>query len=110
MRYLIHRLIVGAALWLPFATSVAVPRYFQKTPWTRRDLPVGVVEEELAAIISPESLIFGPEDSRFVNATERHSTHAIPRVEVVVVPATEDDVPLVVSLFSLEQHFNGLPS
>lgn len=87
---------LSLALLPSSVVGLTVPRYFQNTPFTRRDLSVTQVQQELGASISNGSTIFGPDDPRFANATERYSTHAIPDIEVVVVPATEADVSTIV--------------
>ncbi|KAK7931188.1 hypothetical protein PG985_001900 [Apiospora marii] len=73
-----------------------VPRYFQSAPFTRRDLSAAKVQQELGVLISNGSTILGPDDARFANATERYSTYAVPRIEVVVVPVEEGDVSMIV--------------
>lgn len=96
MRFSVQRLVLGLPLLQPMVAGVAVPRFFHKTPFTRRDLSVNKVQQELGALVSEGSVIFGPEDARFEKATERHSTHAIPHIEVVVTPAAEEDVSEIV--------------
>ena len=71
-------------------------RYFESVPFTRRGLSVVEVQTELGALVSENTTIFGPEDPRFVDATERWSNHAVPGIEVVVVPGTEHDVSVIV--------------
>lgn len=89
-------LALSLALLQPLVAGLVVPRYFKPHPFTRRSLSVQKVQEELGAIVSSGSTIFGPEDPRFAEATERHSTHAVPIIEVVVVPAIESDVSVIV--------------
>ena len=72
------------------------PRYFRRAPFTRRDLDVTKVEKELGALLSSGASIFGPTDPRFANSTERYTNGAVPDIEVVVVPGTEDDVAVTV--------------
>lgn len=97
MQSLIQLLAFSLPFLQPLVAAVTVPRYFQTAPFTRRDLSVAKVQQELGATISKESTIFGPEDARFANATERYSTHAVPHIEVVVVPAIEDDISVIVA-------------
>lgn len=88
---------VVLSLWQPIvAALVATPHYFRSAPFTRRSLSVLQVQQELGTLVSFNTTIFGPGDVRFANATERYSTHAVPDIEVVVVPATEDDVSTIV--------------
>ncbi|KAJ2982867.1 hypothetical protein NUW58_g6354 [Xylaria curta] len=96
MRYLFEVCVLGLMLLQPLVSGSTVPRYFQTAPFTRRGLSVNKVEQELGPLLSKGSAIFGPEDARFANTTERSSTHVIPKIEIVVVPATESDVSVIV--------------
>lgn len=98
MRSFVQLLAFSLPLLQPLVAAGVVPRYFQSAPFTRRGLSVAEVQHELGASISKQATIFGPEDARFANATERYSTHAVPHIEVVVVPATEQDVPIIVCI------------
>jgi hypothetical protein len=66
-------------------------------PFTRRDLPVHKVKRELGRLLSSSSTIFGPLDPRWGEATERYNTFTIPHIEIVVQPAKESDIPIIVS-------------
>lgn len=74
-----------------------VPRYFQSNPITRRDLTAETVEKELGPLLSSGTLIFGPENPAYVNATSRWITFVQPDIEVVVEPAAESDISKIVS-------------
>ncbi|KAI0467422.1 hypothetical protein F4859DRAFT_525339 [Xylaria cf. heliscus] len=88
---------LALALLPVIAASESTPRYFQRAPFTRRDLDVTSVETELGALLSPNASIFGPTDPRFANTTERYTNYAVPDVEIVVVPGTENDVAITVA-------------
>lgn len=55
------------------------------------------VQRELGPYLSKGSLIFGPEDDKFDGATERWNLYIAPAVQLVVEPAKESDVPVIVS-------------
>ncbi|KAK3934355.1 hypothetical protein QBC46DRAFT_368250 [Diplogelasinospora grovesii] len=84
------------ALLPALVAGVITPRYFQRAPFTRRDLNVTSVETELGALLSPNATILGPGDPSFANTTVRYSTYAVPDIEVVVVPGIESDVAVTV--------------
>ncbi|KAI0460033.1 hypothetical protein F5B21DRAFT_523915 [Xylaria acuta] len=96
MNFFIQLTTLSLALLQPLVAGLNVPHYFHSRPFTRRDLSVAQVQQELGALVRKDTTIFGPEDVRFANATERYSTHAVPHIEVVVVPATESDVSVIV--------------
>ncbi|KAI5854502.1 hypothetical protein GGS23DRAFT_590635 [Durotheca rogersii] len=73
-----------------------VPHYFQNSPFSRRQLPVTQVQKELGELVSEGSLIFGPEDPAWTEATERWNILAPPTIQVVVQPAQESDIPAIV--------------
>ncbi|KAI0532242.1 hypothetical protein GGR58DRAFT_523389 [Xylaria digitata] len=86
----------GLAAFCSLATGTVIPRYFQTEPISRRDLPLGTIQMELGSMLSKHAAIFGPSDPRWEMATERYSTHAIPRVQVVTQPGVESDIPKIV--------------
>ena len=59
------------------------------------------VANELGPLLSEGALIFGPDDPRWANATERYQTYLPPKIRVVVEPAVEADVPIIVRCPSL---------
>ncbi|KAI1377706.1 FAD binding domain-containing protein [Hypoxylon crocopeplum] len=73
-----------------------VPQYFMENPYTRRDLSVPEIQQELGKLLSNGSLIFGPSDPAWKNATERWNTYLKPDIEVVVEPAQESDISTIV--------------
>ncbi|CAH0003347.1 unnamed protein product [Clonostachys byssicola] len=62
-----------------------------------RGLSVPIVSRELGAILSPGSVIFGPENDAYAEATDRWNLAALPTIEIVVQPASEADVPKIVT-------------
>jgi hypothetical protein len=98
MRSFLQLSALSLVLLQPLVAGLSVPRYFQTAPFTRRDLSVTKVQRELGALVSQGSTIFGPNDARYPEATERYSTHAVPDIEVVVIPATESDVSVIVGI------------
>ncbi|KAI2618206.1 hypothetical protein GGR54DRAFT_606504 [Hypoxylon sp. NC1633] len=88
---LLHALVAGSPL-----RPGAVPRYFQNAPFTRRDLSVTTVQQELGGQLSHSSTIYGSSSPAWTNATERWNTLSPPDVEVVVQPGEESDIPIIV--------------
>jgi hypothetical protein len=89
------------ALLQALAASAGVPRtfstpYFQGNSITRRDLSADIVASELGPLLSNGSLIFGPSNPSYTNATTRWITFVQPDVEVVVQPAAESDISKIV--------------
>ena len=80
-----------------------VPRYFQPSPITRRDLTPFTVEKELGHLLSKGTLIFGPSSHAYANATSRWITYVQPVIQVVVEPAEESDIPKIVSNMAISQ-------
>jgi hypothetical protein len=68
---------------------------------TRAALSSFQVASELGPLLSKGALIFGPEDPRWANATERYQTYLPPNIRIVVEPAVEADVPIIVRCLSL---------
>ncbi|KAK7954818.1 hypothetical protein PG988_015512 [Apiospora saccharicola] len=97
------RLIGGLALLQAIGLSVAVPHnyvvpeYFHSSPHTRRgDEPNTRIRNELGGLLSNGSLIFGPSDPSWAAETARWNTATEPQVKVVVRPAQESDVSVIV--------------
>ena len=86
-------LLCSLAIFQTLASSTAIPSYFQPTPI----LSSAQVQRELGNSLSKTTTIFGPDDGRFVNATERWDVVAIPRVQVVIQPGQESDISKIVS-------------
>jgi len=77
-----------------------VPRFFQRNSFSRGNITSSTVEAELGPQLSSGSLIFGPDNSMWYNATWRWSTLDTPNVQVVVQPAAESDIAKIVSGYS----------
>lgn len=78
------------------AGAPVVPRYFRRSLFSRQNISSNAVEAELGPQLSTGSLVFGPEDPRWSNATVRFDSLVRPNVQVVVEPATEHDVSKIV--------------
>ena len=74
-----------------------VPRYFQRNLFSRDNITASTVDAELGPQLSSGSLIFGPDNSLYANATERWNTYDTPDAQVVVQPAAESDIAKIVS-------------
>ena len=74
----------------------AEPHYFKPNPITRRNLSIATLQSELGPRLSPGTLIFGPDNADWANATDRWNEYAVPEIQVVVVPAQESDVSKIV--------------
>lgn len=77
--------------------SPVVPHYFQRKLFSRGNISVTAVEAELGPQLSSGSLIFGPGNPQWSNATSRYDTFVRPDVQLVVEPATESDIAKIVS-------------
>ncbi|OTB10566.1 hypothetical protein K445DRAFT_69980 [Daldinia sp. EC12] len=98
---IVRGILCGVALFQTFVEASplphdAVPRYFQNAPFTRREISVSRIEQELGPLLSPGSGIFLPSDPEWSDLNERWNTLAPPDIEVVVQPAKESDVPIIV--------------
>jgi hypothetical protein len=97
------RVLCGLALLHSFVASSplpsnTLPRYFQKEPFTRRELSIVQFQQELGSTLSANATIIGPEDPIFSNLTHRWNTVAPPEIELVVQPGAESDVSKIVSI------------
>ena len=66
---------------------------------TRGSTPIRA-QHELGRLLSNDSSIFGPNDSRWPNATERYQNSAPPHILLVVQPGLETDIPTTVHVAS----------
>ncbi|PHH90757.1 hypothetical protein CDD83_2753 [Cordyceps sp. RAO-2017] len=74
----------------------AIPGYFRREPFTRRDLSPVQAQRELGKALSNGTSIFGPSDPRFKGATARWNSYDAPDIQLVIEVARESDVSLVV--------------
>ncbi|KAL5341456.1 FAD-binding domain-containing protein [Aspergillus crustosus] len=72
---------------------------------TRASLSPLDVGLELGPLLSTGSSVFGPDDTRWANATARYQEYAAPTFTVAVQVAEEADVPVVIN----DDNRNGLP-
>ncbi|KAI2620857.1 hypothetical protein GGS21DRAFT_541800 [Xylaria nigripes] len=96
MKYMMLLTVSLCLLW-NFAAGIGIPRFFEGYPLSCTNLTAEQVTRELGDQVSQGTLIFGPEDSRFNNATSRFSDVARPIIHVVVQPAEESDVSTIVN-------------
>lgn len=89
-----------ALLWT-LAAGASIPRYFEKHQTTPRGLTTTQVQHELSGQVSNTTSIFGPDDGRFNETTDRWTTYSKPHIQVVVEPGSESDVAKIVRLWSL---------
>ncbi|ETS86666.1 hypothetical protein PFICI_00494 [Pestalotiopsis fici W106-1] len=86
----------GLALFQPLALASALLPRDGYQYYTRHNLTVQQVQSELGPLLSQNASIFGPNDTRWENATERYQMYAVPDIKMVVRPGMEDDVAIVV--------------
>ncbi|XXG99914.1 hypothetical protein Hte_006255 [Hypoxylon texense] len=89
-------LFASLGLLHAFAAGASIPRYFEKYPRSRPNLNSTQVQLELGPLVSNTTVIFGPDDGRYPNATSRWNDFAAPHIQVVVEPGQESDVPIIV--------------
>ncbi|KDN67464.1 putative FAD binding domain-containing protein [Colletotrichum sublineola] len=76
--------------------GASIPSYFEKLSVTRRDLNTAKVQQELGDLVSNTTLIFGPDDDRFKNATSRWQDFSRPNIQIAIEPGCESDVATIV--------------
>ncbi|KAI0154644.1 FAD-binding domain-containing protein [Xylariaceae sp. FL1272] len=74
----------------------SAPYYFKRHVETPRDINPLNVQTQLGPLLSSGAIIFGPSSPLYANATERYDRYVKPDIQVVVQPATEDDVAKIV--------------
>lgn len=88
----------SATLLFPLAASAMhIPTTLEYSHFTRRQVNISQAQHELGSQLSSAATIFGPTDPDWANATERYSTYAPPKIQLVVIPGTESDIPTIVS-------------
>lgn len=90
--------IYAAATFSTLAVGASIPRYLERSPTTPANLDSNKVQRELGTRVSKGTVIFGPTDARFPDATSRWNTFAVPQIRAVIEPAQESDVPIIVSV------------
>ncbi|KAL6854825.1 hypothetical protein ACO1O0_005952 [Amphichorda felina] len=89
-------LAYGLAVLQTFVSGASIPRYFKEHHTTPINLNATQVQRELGRLVSRGTVIFGPDDSRYDNATARWNMFAPPQVQVIIEPAEERDVSTIV--------------
>ncbi|VBB79782.1 Putative dehydrogenase [Podospora comata] len=88
---------LGITLTQALAAAYTNPKDYAQMPVPRQSpLPSESVQQGLGPLLSKNASIFGPDDSRWPEATERYQDFAVPQVQVVVQPGVEDDIPTIV--------------
>lgn len=82
---------------LGLQTMVAASFVQNQSTLSPQGLTTAQAQRELGSLVSSTTAIFGPADPRWPNATERYQDYAPPRIQLVVQPGRESDVPTVVS-------------
>lgn len=92
-------LALGLALFPALTSSSPItPHYFRAIDVSRA-ITSKQVESDLGTALSQGTLIFGPSNRAFANATERWNTRSMPAdIQVVIEVAQESDVAKVVSM------------
>ncbi|ORY71425.1 uncharacterized protein BCR38DRAFT_479917 [Pseudomassariella vexata] len=86
-----------AALLFPLAASgLHISTTLEYSHFTRRLVNITQAQHELGSHLSSAATIFGPTDPDWANATERYTTYAPPKIQLVVVPGIESDIPTIV--------------
>ncbi|KAI9680453.1 MAG: hypothetical protein M1822_007211 [Bathelium mastoideum] len=96
-------------------SSPIVPPYFQRKLFSRGNITSTTVAAELGPQLSNGSLVFGPNNPQWSNATSRWDTLVRPDVQVVVEPASESDIAKVIKYcddnsfeFLVRNHGHGI--
>jgi len=101
------RLITFAAFGLTLLNSLsdAAPQPCLEglCNFSRRDLSVQQVGNEIGPKLCRGSLVIGPDDPRFAQKTARYQAYEPPTIQVVVQPACEDDIPKIVNISLLHR-------
>ncbi|KAI1734122.1 hypothetical protein F4680DRAFT_454307 [Xylaria scruposa] len=77
-------------------SSPIVPHYFQRKLFSRGNITVATIDNELGSRLSNGSLIFGSDSPLWSDATSRWDTLVRPGVQVVVEPAAESDIAEII--------------
>lgn len=96
--------VSSLALLQLFATGLVLPSNEAQYQHTNRSVNAQT-QQELASIISRKSVIIGPTDADWINATERYMQNIKPRIQLSVRPGLEKDVPKIVSIVLHSYHW-----
>ncbi|KAI8931401.1 hypothetical protein NX059_011731 [Plenodomus lindquistii] len=90
--------VYAIAYLATLVAGASIPRYSERAPITRANLDSNQVQRELGRQLSPTTVIFGPKDTRFNDATARWNTFAVPHPQVIIEPGQESDVSIIASV------------
>jgi hypothetical protein len=82
-------------------SAVAIPSDLRSSDTSPSYISSEQIGRELGARLSKGSTIFGPDNSSFNATTARWTLYESPRIQVVIEPAKESDIALIVSLRKL---------
>ncbi|KAI1278199.1 hypothetical protein F5Y07DRAFT_361047 [Xylaria sp. FL0933] len=89
-------LFLAFAYAKPIGAPISVPRYFQRSPLTPAAISTEQVQKDLGALLSNSSLIFGPSNEAWSDATDRWNFYSKPNISTVVEVGQESDIAKVV--------------
>lgn len=93
----LHRFAVSSALLLQsLACASPEPCLNGLCHFTRNKLASRTVASELGPQLSANSNVYGPDDTQFGNCTSRYDPFFTPKIQMVVQPDSEDDIPKIV--------------
>ncbi|KAK3356007.1 hypothetical protein B0H65DRAFT_65379 [Neurospora tetraspora] len=102
----LHRFAVSSALLLQsLACASPEPCLNGLCHFTRNKLASRTVASELGPQLSANSNVYGPDDTQFGNCTSRYDPFFTPKIQMVVQPDSEDDIPKIVQYANA----NGIP-
>lgn len=93
----LYRFAVSSALLLQsLAYASPEPCLNGLCQFTRNKLASRTVASELGPQLSANCNIYGPDDTEFGSCTARYDPFFTPKIQMVVQPASEEDVPKIV--------------
>lgn len=90
-------LAFSLAIFQTLVAGSAIPSYFRSAPITPRDLSSVKVQHDLGSRLSNTTTILGPSNPDFNESIARWNIFAPPKVQVVVEPGQESDIPRIVN-------------
>ncbi|KAG9234591.1 hypothetical protein BJ875DRAFT_509324 [Amylocarpus encephaloides] len=85
-------LVCSLAIFQTVGAGNSIPRYFHPAP----NLSSRQIQRELGRQLSKTTSILGQNDNRFENSIVRWDVVAVPRIQVVIEPGQESDIPKIV--------------
>lgn len=93
----LYRFAVSSAIfWQSLASASPEPCLNGLCQFTRNKLASRTVASELGPQLSANCNVYGPDDTEFGSCTARYDPFFTPKIQMVVQPATEEDVPKIV--------------